>query len=304
MRSIPITLQAHLEQAAQTTCLLLKYVCRDGDVYGYTDHDRAITYDDGLGEVAYQQRAGFEMSQLSATAEMGVDNAEAPALIPVFDLPDEISPEQIHGGKLDGAEFWIYLVNYEDLDTSGSPYVPKHSEMMCGTVGQVRMENDQLVVPELRSLSAQMGQTITPLTSLTCRLIFGSPECGVDADALWDTFTVTAVGAESDRTYTITGPELNSPAIVDDRYQPGLTQFLTGDNAQRYFQVESNVGQVITQAEATRFPVQVGDTGRIRPDCRKRFLEDCIGIYANGLNFDGEPNLPINDEDLNNAGDL
>lgn len=304
MRSIPVTLQDHLEQSAQTLCLLLKIVCRDGDVFGFTSNDRARTYDDGVHLLEYQQRAGFEMSAVEATSELGVDNAEASQLIPVFDLPDDITELQINGGKLDYAEFWVWGVNYEDLDTSDSPYVAKHWEVMSGTLGQARMTDGQLVFNELRSLSQQMQQSIVPLTSLTCRTELGSPICGVDVTPLWRDFTVTDVGFESDRTFTIVGPEADSPAIEDWRYTPGLVEWYTGDNAGMRPQVESVAVGVVTLSTATRYPVQNGDTGRIRPDCRKRYLEDCIGVYANGLEFDGEPHLPIGDEDTLSSGEL
>ena len=35
--------------------------------------------------------------------------------------------------------------------------------------------------------------------------------------------------------------------------------------------------------------------GEVRPDCRKRYTEDCIGIWNNGINFKGEPLIPVGD---------
>jgi uncharacterized phage protein (TIGR02218 family) len=297
MRTIPSVLQTHLEQSAQTTALLLKYVCRDGTTFGFTDHDRDIDYDDGDGLITYVCRAGYDVSQIAATSEIGVDNAEGSGLIPLFTLPDDITEDEIDGGKMDNAEFWLWIVNVEDVDTE-SPYSAKHAELMSGTVGQVRTVDGQVVFPELRSLSQQMQQNFVPETSLTCRYVFGSTECGVDAEALWESSVVTAVGVEDDRTFTI------ALAHSASFYKPGLVQFLTGDNEGRYFEIEDNepsadspTGTEITLSGATAYAIQAGDTLRARPDCRKRFVEDCIGVYANGNNFGGEPYIPVNDED-------
>ena len=298
MRTIPSTLQSHLEQTATTTCIIWKIVCRDGDVFGFADLDTDVEYDDGTGVITYRARAGYEQSQISASGDLGVDNAEATGLVATWDYPEAITETQIQAGKFDYAEHWVWLVNYLDLDTSDEPYVAKHLELMSGTVGKITISSGQLWNTELRSLSQQMKQDIVPLTSLTCRYRFGSPECGIDAEALWLDFEVTDVGLEDDRTFTI---DL-SPA--DHAYQPGLVNWVTGDNAGLSPEVEDNTGSVVTLAPAAKYPIQIGDTGRIRPDCRKRFIEDCIGIYDNGLEFGAEPNIPIGDEDALNRGDL
>ena len=51
----------------------------------------------------------------------------------------------------------------------------------------------------------------------------------------------------------------------------------------------------VTLGEPTPFPIQIGDTFRIRPDCRKRYAEDCIAVWNNGINFKGEPLIPVGD---------
>ncbi len=54
-------------------------------------------------------------------------------------------------------------------------------------------------------------------------------------------------------------------------------------------------GAVVTLSEPAIYPIQVGDTFRIRPDCAKRYQEDCINVWANGPNFKGEPLIPTGD---------
>lgn len=289
MRVIDSVLQEHLEQDATTECQLLKITCTDGDVFAFSGLDADVRYDDLDGLQTYVAHYGMEVSNIASEAGLGVDNAEASMLF-LFDVSGAVTAEQIEAGKFDYAEYVLYLVNYMDL-TAG-----RHVVLSSGTIGQIRTVDGQTFTPELRSLSQQTKQTIGDLTSVTCRTKFGSAQCGVDAEALWETHTVTTVGAEADRQFssaTITA--------ATGFFTPGLVQFLTGDNAGKYVEVEDNTSIDIALRFPTRKPIALGDTFRIRPDCKKRFLEDCIGLYDNALNFRGEPNLPLGDEGQLNA---
>lgn len=289
MRQIPVELQTHLDSGVTTTCQLLKITCTDGDIFAFSGLDTRVLYDDGDGLQTYVAHYGMEVSNLASEAGLSVDNAEASMLF-LFDVSRAVTAEQIDAGKFDYAEYVLYVVNYMDL-TPG-----RHAMLSSGTIGQIRTVDGQTFTPELRSLAQQTKQTIGELTSVTCRTKFGSAQCGVDAEALWETHTVTAVGAESDRAFTsdtITG--------ATGFFAPGLVQFLTGDNAGKYIEVEANTGTDVVLRFPTRKQIAIGDTFRIRPDCKKRFIDDCIELYDNGLNFRGEPNLPLGDESKLNA---
>lgn len=53
-----------------------------------------------------------------------------------------------------------------------------------------------------------------------------------------------------------------------------------------------------------QFPkgVAAGDTYSLVRGCGKRFTEDCVGTYANGINFRGEPHLPGMDRVMRTGG--
>lgn len=289
MRVIDSVLQDHLEQDATTECQLLKIVCTDGDVFAFSGLDSDRDYDDLGGVQTYRAHYGMEVSNIASEAGLGVDNAEASMLF-LFDVSGAVTAEQIEAGKFDYAEYVLYLVNYMDL-TPG-----RHVVLSSGTIGQIRTVDGQTFTPELRSLSQQTKQTIGDLTSVTCRTKFGSAQCGVDAEALWESHTVTSVGAESDRMFSAA-----TITAATGFFAPGLAQFLTGANAGKYIEVESNTGGDVVLRFPTRKPIAVDDILRIRPDCKKRFIEDCIGLYDNALNFRGEPNLPLGDEGQLNA---
>lgn len=293
MRTVPYDLQTHLNGTATTTCRLLRIEAADsaGTTFGFATLDRSIKYDDGDGEVIYSGTNGFDPSALRSDMGYSVDNAEAYALIS-DDVNPGITIEDIEAGLLDDATWKCYLVNYENL-TPGN-----HILLDAGDIGQVRTRYGMVWLPELLSSLVRLRQPVGGVDSITCRAAFGTPAdsqtgCGIDAESLWVTGSVTAVSAESDRVFDIAIDDASSLVTPPS---PGRIQWFTGDNAgNRLGWVESLVGDTVSLVEPTRKPVQIGDTFRIRPDCRKRYIEDCIGIWNNGINFKGEPYIPVGD---------
>lgn len=283
-RTVPAPLQAHLDGAATTTTRLLKISLKNGFVYGLCMLDRDIEYDDGAGPINYIASNGFDSSELAADVGYSVANAEGLALLS-NDVPG-IDTAQIRAGDLDDATWICYLVNFEDLSMG-------HILLDAGDLGEVRERDGIVWFPELLSYITRLRQPIGSVWSRTCRAVFGSPAdsqtgCGIDLAPLWANGEVTAVGAESNRVFT--GDTLSAIAPF-----PGRVQFLTGANAGREFATEGVAGLVITLSDTTPYPIAEGDTYRIRPDCRKRYQEDCIDVYDNGPNFKGEPHIPVGD---------
>ena len=63
MKSIPGALQAHYETGSTTLAILWKLTRRDGQVYGFTDHDEDIAY----GGLTYRKTFSYSLSGLSGT---------------------------------------------------------------------------------------------------------------------------------------------------------------------------------------------------------------------------------------------
>jgi len=293
MKTIPAILQSHYDEQVNTTCVLLRIERNVGafgaalPVLGVCTLDQDVTYDDGDGAVTYSAMAGFIPSNLSSTADMSVDNAEAEILVPAFDLGPVVESD-INAGRYDSAPFVAYRVNYNDL-TSG-----RHEIVMSGTLGQARVVGGLSAFCELRSISQQFKQTVCEVDSLTCRATFGDSDCGIDVSTLWENATVSAVGAETDRDFSATS------AFLSNELVPGIIQWLTGDNEGRSYEIETQTSSAGTATAAltfpTAFPIVIGDTFKWRPDCGKQYIRDCKDIYSNALNFRGEPYIPVGDE--------
>lgn len=291
-RNIPAALQAHLLLSATTTCRLLRIELKSGDspagpptVYGITTLDRDILYDDGDGPINYVASNGFDPSAISSDVGYSVDNAEGYALIS-DDVPG-VTVEMAEAGDLDDAQWKAYLVNFEDL-TMG------HAVLDAGDLGEVPTKYGMLWVPELLSYMMRLHQPVGGVWSRTCRAIFGSPAdsqtgCGVDVEPLWVIGEVLSVGAESDRVFT--GDNVTATIVP----VPGRVQWLTGANAGREYATEEVDGDTVSLNETAAYAIAPGDQYRIRPDCRKRYEEDCIVTWDNGPNFKGEPKTPVGD---------
>lgn len=304
-RQIPIALQAHLDGDATTTCLLLRIASvRPGFApYGVTTLDRDVEYDDGDGVIVYSAAIGSQPTALQNRADLSVDNAESESLVPEFDVP--VSEEDIRAGVYDYAQFNLYLVNYKDLSMG-------HVLLRSGTIGRITIDGDGLsMVNELRGLSAELKQSICEKDSLTCRATFGSQSeqnshgdiverfpCGVDATALLHSGTVSAVGLENTLTFTVT-----PFTFAEDEFVPGMVFWVTGQNAGRSQEVETNsAAGVFTLAHPADFPIKIGDSLQYRVDCNKQARDTVKGCKADirwggewVLHFRGEPDIPIGD---------
>jgi uncharacterized phage protein (TIGR02218 family) len=286
-RTIPADLLAHLQLPVTTTTRLLKISLKTGFEYGLAMLDRNIPYNDGDGELVYYGTNGFDPSTLAADIGYSVDNAEGYALI--SDEVPGVTTQMVDAGDFDDGEWVCYLVNFEDLSMG-------HAILDGGDLGEVRTQYGLIWIPELLSYIARLRQPVGSVWSTQCRAIFGTPAdsqtgCGIDLAPLWVAGEVTAVGAETNRVFT--GDLVVDSSGVDAF--PGRVQFLTGVNAGREYATEAVAGHVVTLSETTAYAIEVGDTYRIRPDCRKRYREDCIGVWNNGVNFKGEPLIPVGD---------
>jgi uncharacterized phage protein (TIGR02218 family) len=308
MKSIPIALQVHYDADACTTCQLTRVETKDGTVYGFTDLDADVVYDDGGGSVTYRAENGFTPSRQQASADMAVDNSELAGIV----SDTGITMQQIRAGLFDFAHVRIYRVNYMDLSQG-------HEIIATGTAGETRFSDTGFRV-EFRSLTQQTKQPISPAYSLTCRARFGSKAistndidssgtasfeeahpCGMDFT--WYGGAVTSVGTSLRTTFTDTGL-----SQADSFFTPGVVEWLTGSNAGAQMEVDEQTndssGKSVRLALPMPYAIQVGDTYRIRQDCNKVARDETHGCkYHWGADwiyhFQGEPDIPVSDGGAN-----
>lgn len=285
-RTVPPLLAQDLAESSYRECRLWKITPVDGPILTLTNLDIDVKYDDGKGHglLTYKARHGYSTFEVASSADLSVDNSEMEVLLAEFEV-DGFTADSIQRGLYDEARYVEYLVNYTALDHS-------HVVIPSGKVGRIRLVDNMVCFPELRSLTQVLKQkSLIEKGSNSCRATFGDARCGFNVATLWVDFTVTAVGAETDRTFTMSGA-----APGDNTLKPGLTEFYTGNNAGRSYEIEGNVGAVVTLAIPTEKPIQIGDTGRRRADCTHLLTGDrgCI-FYGRRLAYRGEWYRPVSE---------
>lgn len=93
-----------------------------------------------------------------------------------------------------------------------------------------------------------------------------------------------------------TGGGTATPAGSVGYFTYGLMTMTSGAAAGQTMEVGAYDVGSMTLRLAFPAPVAAGDTYTISRGCGKRFIEDCVGTYANGVNFRGEPFLPGMDQ--------
>lgn len=298
MKTIPIALQAHLDQDATTLCQLTRVETKDGTVYGFTDLDADVIYDDGDGSVTYRADNGFTPSRQQASADMAVDNSEIEGVV----MDGGITMAQIRAGLFDYAKVRIYRVNYMDLSQG-------HEIIAVGTAGETRF-SDTGWRTEFRSLTQQLKQPISPGYSLTCRARFGSKAIGTDdgsfeerhpcgKDFAWVPGTITGLGGNARRIFTD-----SALTQANGFFSPGVIEILDGPNAGAQMEVDDFTSDTITLALALPYALTVSTSYRVRQDCSKIHDDADHGcIYHFGSewvnHFQGEPDVPVSDAGAN-----
>lgn len=284
MKTISSGLMAHKALSTTSTCRLMKITAKDGAVFGYTDLDVDVTYNDGNGDLVYEASRGFMPSAIQIDGGLTVQNADLTGIIATLDTG--IDKDTIRSGRLDGAFVRIYQVNYADLSQG-------HEWLGYGNLGEVTYQDGQYVA-EFRSRSQILKQiNVCQAYSLTCRAQYGDIRCGKPLE--WVEGVVTAQAEEY--TLSFVDSELAQP---DGYFVPGIVEFLTGENAGRSMEVTAFSGGIVSLILPVYYPIAVGDAYRIRIDCNKH--PDTSGCKDSRrwadewwAHFRGEPNIPVGD---------
>lgn len=269
MRATSVNLTNHLNQEVTTLATLWKVTRVDGQIFGFTDASKNITY----SGVLYRADTGHVPSNITSNAKLSVDNLEVEAVL----SSEVITEEDVNAGLWDYAEVEICLVNYKDL-TQGILGQRK------GWMGSIKLGRTSFIA-ELRGMAQKLQQQIGELYSPSCRATFGDARCKVNKASY--TFPGTVGTVFSRRAFT--SSELTQ---ADTYFEYGLLTFTSGLNINLSMEVKTyTVGNLILQLNMP-YEVYPGDTFTIIAGCGKRLTEDCKTKFNNVINFRGEPYFP------------
>jgi len=278
MKTISASLSAHLAEETTTLITCWKLTRQDGEMFGFTNHDRDVVID----SVVYKAATGFTPSMVASTGNLAVDNLDVEGML----ADDAITETDIHAGKYDFAEIEIFQANYAD-PTQGK------LRLRCGWLGEVSYGSDRFVA-EVRGLTQRLTKTLGELFSPACRAHLGDARCKVNMAAYTFTGSINSVASK------IVFKD-NARTEAAGYFDYGSITFTSGANDGISMEIKSFFDKTITLVMPMPFVVSAGDAYSITAGCDKTF-ETCILRFNNAVNFRGEPHLPGIDKMLQTSG--
>lgn len=270
MRAIPALLSAHYQQGTTSLATCWRVTLQSGQVYAFTDHDNSLT----VNGLKYEAGTGFLPSAIQTQSRLAVDNQNMQGFL----NSDSITAEDLTAGVWDYAEVFVFSVNWRDL-SQGIDIKER------GRLGEVSLQRGTFTA-EFRGLASAYSQPVNEVYQAGCRAQLGDARCGVNLASFTFTGTLSAVSSDG---LTFTDAARTEAAGYFDG---GKITMTSGASSGLSMEIKANVvGSFTLQLQLPR-GAAAGDTYSMHAGCSKRFTEDCVGRFANGNNFRGEPHVP------------
>lgn len=277
MKLLSVGLAEHLASGATTLCWCWKLERRDGQVSGFTDHDRDLMFDGTL----YEAAAGFTASEIKDSIGLSVDNLEVTSAL----SSERLDEADLAAGLYDDARVEIYRVNWQAPD--------QRALMRTGSLGEVKRAGTSFAA-EVRGLAHYLQQPRGRLFQYTCDADLGDARCGVDTTSAAFRGTGSIVSSSDGRIVTVAGID----AYSNDWFSRGLILFTSGAATGQSIEIKrhTNVSAVVTLElwQPVRGPVLAGQTFTITAGCDRQ-IATCRDKFANAINYRGFPDMPGND---------
>ena len=166
MKSLDPSLQSHLDEGTTTLAWCWRITRADGVTFGFTDHDRTLSFDG----TDFECESGLTASEVRSGSDLSVDAQDAEGVL----TSDRITETDILDGRWDNAEVEVWRVNWADTE-------PARTDAARGAIGQIR-RGRLAFVAEVRSLAHVLGQTVGRTFQATCDAALGDARCGVDLE--------------------------------------------------------------------------------------------------------------------------
>jgi len=277
-------MQAHLDDGTTTLAWCWRLTRADGQVFGFTDHDKTLNFDG----TDFEPDSGFTASEIQAGSDLSVDAQDAEGAL----SSTRITETDIVGGLWDNAEVEVWRVNWADTS--------QRALLRRGAVGEIRRGKVSFVA-EVRSLSHVLNQTVGRTFQATCDATLGDARCGVNLEDPAYKGTGHISGTPGSHGFTAAG----IGSFAADWFTFGTVEWTSGANAGRSseiirHQVDASGTVTITLLEAPVKGMAAGDSFDIRAGCDKS-IGICASKFINQDNFRGFPNIPGNDTILRYA---
>ncbi len=277
MRNLSPGLQAHLNQSTTSLCKCWRLTTRSGEVFGFTDHDQALFFDD----ILHKAKSGGALAGQSASAGVSTDNSQFDAIL----NDDDLREIDLLNGKFDQAAFEVWLVNWQDLS--------QRALLNTGYIGEIQHTPNGFIA-EFRGVKHQLNRQIGRLYQKNCDATLGDTRCQIDLSQPHFSESMTIIARVSNHSVmTSTLTNLSAKHLAHGRLKFTSAPFASlAKTILSAREVEG--GTELTLLE----PLPIGDiTGQaieLQVGCDKT-VKTCTERFSNILNFQGFPHIPGND---------
>ena len=272
--------EAFLEHAARgltTLCRAWAIARADGQSFGFTDHDRDLSFEG----ITFRADTGLSAAALAQSTGLSVDNTEA-----LGALSDaSVREDEIEAGRFDAAQVRAWVVNWADVDVRWLQF--------RGSIGEIRRSGGAFHA-ELRGLTEALNRPLGRIYQKPCTAVLGDGQCRFALDTPGYFYEGQPDRVIEGRVFE--WDEL--PGFEAEWFQRGRLDVLDGGGAGlwgaiKLDRIEDGVRRVELW-EPLRHEIESSATVRLIAGCDKR-LETCRLKFNNLLNFQGFPDLPNED---------
>ncbi|MGL4239808.1 MAG: DUF2163 domain-containing protein, partial [Beijerinckiaceae bacterium] len=277
MRAIPSALAAELASGATTLCRCWKATRRDGAVFGFTDHDRDLSF----AGVTFAAATGLDAADAEATLGLAIGGGEVSGAL----SSAGITASDISRGVWDGASIETWIVDWRD--------VSRRMLLDSGETGEIRRAGDAFTA-EVRGLAHQLDQSVGRRYASRCDAILGDSRCGLDLANLARRITRVIATVVDAATIAVAAPA----GFAAGAFTGGTIRFDLGPNAGAILPLMSHARAGSIDTIALWSPpaegMAIGQQVTLTVGCDKWF-ETCRDRFQNAANFRGFPHIPGND---------
>lgn len=273
MRDIPAAIAASLAEGVTSLAHVWRITRRDGQVFGFTDHDRQLQFD----ALTCEPNDGLSFGAVEKGLGLGVDTASI-----VGALSSEAFTEaDLSRGLWDGAKVDLYRVDWTDPD--------QRVHLFAGRIGEVR-RGAQAFEAELRGLQAPLNIPVGRVFSRFCDADLGDLRCGKNIE----TALFRGEGVVADVLNAAAFRASGLGAFAEGWFTRGRLVWDAGGEGEIAAHRVEAAGAVIEVLDAPGAVLSPGAGFTIYAGCDKRH-ETCRAKFANAINFRGFPHMPGND---------
>ncbi len=270
-------LEAHLQSGLTTVCRCWAITRKDGQVFGFTDHDMELRFD-GL---TFRASTGLTAAAIEQATGLSIDNSEAMGAL----SNASVREDDIEAGRFDGAEVRAWLVNW----AAPEQRVPQFR----GSIGELRRAGGAFHA-ELRGLTDLLNRPLGRIYQKPCTAVLGDSACRFAVSQPGYQVEAEVSGFDGGTSLRLLGGTSSDEAW----FERGRLDVISGSANGLWGSIKQDRrtedGREITLWASIGGGLAVGDRVRLTAGCDKR-METCRLKFNNFMNFQGFPDLPGED---------